>query len=194
LEIKNNKKGNIMKKSLFFIAIVSFVFSLVLMSCQTRDDRGTYDDTTFRDRDGVTMDTRDTERRVFLVRDRDYTYEERDQYRQDIQQARNEIDNEIQRLERQSADAPAEARDGYNDAIAELRDKRQELDRELNRMNNVTEDNWEEFKSDMNEWFSDLEDDYNRRVNDLRDDRTQIGTRDQDRIQNENYQNQERRQ
>ena len=114
-----------MNKSFFYLLIFLLSALFAFTGCDTRDDEMNEMDRMEGQNETMMEDTDD--RKVFLVRDRDYTYDERNEWRTNIDNAVNEIDREIQRLEAEAANAEGEAKEQYNQAIADLRERKNEL-------------------------------------------------------------------
>lgn len=153
-----------MKKLFLFLLMLSFSTALIFTGCDTRDDD-------MEDRMEEIDETRvEQDRKVFFVRDREYTYNDRDQYRIDLREAQREIDREIERLEARAANAEDDAKEEYNEAIEDLRERRNDLDNRLERLGKVTEEEWNEFRSDVSSWFDDLEREYNEVLRKMRTD------------------------
>jgi hypothetical protein len=178
-----------MKKTFFIQLFVVAVLALGLMACDTRQDR----DRTMDDRGtdtytpGTGTDTRTgfgTDRDFYFYDDsRDYSYAERNQFRQDIQEAKNRLDQEITRLESHIAGTPdqrttddrtitidPDRREDYTERLNELKTERDRLDAEMRGFNRVTEDNWDDFKSNVESAWSDVESTYEDLRSDLGDD------------------------
>lgn len=156
-----------MKKSLFYLFVLMISAAFAFTGCDTREDDAE-DRLEEMEEEAAVEPVNDD--KVFYVRDRDYTYAEREEWRANVNNAQAELDREIERLEAEAANAEGEAKEEYNEAIADLREKKNELNESLDRYGKVTEAEWNEFKSDVNSWFDDLEKDYNQTLNDLKTD------------------------
>jgi dsDNA-specific endonuclease/ATPase MutS2/predicted small secreted protein len=164
----------VMKKTLLFPLLMAAMLSFVFTACDTR--QGDRDDATTEERgtDTYTPGTEDntgmrteTEREfMFFDDEKEYTYENRDEFRQDVQAARTKLDQEINRLETQSANVSSDAREEYREKINDLKETRDELDKDMKGFNRATADNWEEFESEVKSSWNDVEDTFK----DVRDD------------------------
>jgi peptidoglycan hydrolase CwlO-like protein len=161
-----------MKRTFLFQLFVVAVLALGLMACDTRQDRDTMRDDrgtdTYTPGTGTDLgtDTRTDRDFYFFDDSRDYTYEERNQFRQDVQESRNRLDQEISRIETQINNVPADDRESYREKINDLKEKRDELDKEMKAFNRTTADNWDDFQSEVQSAWSDVEGSYE----DIRDD------------------------
>jgi peptidoglycan hydrolase CwlO-like protein len=161
-----------MKKTLLIRMFLVAIISMAFVACDTRQDRT--DDMDNRGTDTYTPGERDntgitteTERDYMFFDDsRDYTYEERNQFRQDVQEARNRLDQEISRLESQGQNLAADEREDHREKINDLKEKRDELDKEMKGFNRATADNWDDFQDKVQSAWSDVEDSFK----DVRDD------------------------
>jgi hypothetical protein len=77
-----------------------------------------------------------------------YSYERRDEFRSDVRQRLNRMDDELAEFER---DAKAGADSARQDAVAAARDARQAVDRDLERLDDATAANWEELRHRVSE-------------------------------------------
>jgi peptidoglycan hydrolase CwlO-like protein len=170
-----------MKKTFFIQLFVVAVLALGLMACDTRQDR----DVTMDDRGtdtytpGTGTDTRTgtglrTDRDFYFFDDsRDYSYEERNQFRQDVQESKNRLDQEISRLESHigtTATTDPDTRDDHQEKFNELRTNRDRLEAEMRGFNRATNDNWDDFRSNVQSAWNDVEDSYEDLLNEIDDD------------------------
>jgi peptidoglycan hydrolase CwlO-like protein len=162
-----------MKKTFLIQFFVIAILALGLVACDTRQDRDvTTDDRgtdTYTPGTGTDMETRtETQRDYYFFDDsRDYTYAERNEFRQDIQESRNQLDQEITRLESELDNVSADQREEHREKINELKDKRDKLDAEIKGFDRTTEDNWDEFKDNVTSAWNDVEDSYEEVTDDM---------------------------
>jgi chromosome segregation ATPase len=158
-----------MKRTFLGHLFIVIVLALGLVACDTRQDQ---DDVTI-DRDaerGIENETDTYTARDYYFFDdsRDYTYDERNEFREDLVEARNKLDMEITRLEAEMDNVNAETRDEYKDHVDNLKEERDELDQKINEIDGTTEDNWEEFKDGVKSTWNDIEDGYKEIRDDVR--------------------------
>jgi hypothetical protein len=79
-----------------------------------------------------------------------YSYERRDEFRRDLRQRLDQMDQDLAEFER---DAKAGADSARLDAVAAARDARQAVDRDLERLCDATEANWDELRHRFSESF-----------------------------------------
>ncbi len=77
-----------------------------------------------------------------------YSYERRDEFRRDVRQRLNRMDQELAEFER---DAKAGGDSARLDAVAAARDARQAVDRDLERLGDATAANWDELRHRVSE-------------------------------------------
>jgi ElaB/YqjD/DUF883 family membrane-anchored ribosome-binding protein len=74
---------------------------------------------------------------------RGYSYERRDEFRREVRERLDRMDEELAEFERDAGQDAGEAR---RDAVTAARDARQAVDRNLTRLGEATESNWDELK------------------------------------------------
>ncbi|RPI72810.1 MAG: hypothetical protein EHM47_07440 [Ignavibacteriales bacterium] len=157
-----------MKRNGFIISLLFTAMLFFITSCgQNADDT---DDITLEDRDDVLEDQtmmQDHENEFWTV-DRDYTYDQRSEFRNDLNSAIERLDNRINKLETHAANTTGDTKDWYNDRIEELKEHRAEIQEDLNEFNDVKEDNWDDFKSGIVSGWNDIEDSWDEMVRDDR--------------------------
>jgi gas vesicle protein len=79
---------------------------------------------------------------------RGYSYERREEFRRDLRERLDRMDQELAELERGAGEAAGEAR---RDAVAAARDARRAIDRNLERLGTATESTWDELKRRVTE-------------------------------------------
>jgi len=148
-----------MKKKLFISAVISFLCSLLFISCQDSRDNSDNTDESLRN-PGVTQDTSMIDNREtddFWDTGKDYTYADRDQFEADFREAREKLDQKIDELQQRADNATAMEREELNNQIDKLKDKQQNLDAKWRDFSNTTEEKWDQFKSDVNSAWDDVE-------------------------------------
>jgi peptidoglycan hydrolase CwlO-like protein len=149
-----------MKRKIFLWASLVMV-PLLVVSCgdTSRDDE--------RLGETGTADEYMEDDNVFWTSDRDYTYEDRDQFREDVNEAVTKLDNEIQNLQQEADQAGEDAKQMYNERISELKSHRDNLNSKMNDFASVTEENWEDFKSGISSTWDDIENSYDQMARDI---------------------------
>jgi gas vesicle protein len=79
---------------------------------------------------------------------RGYSYERRDEFRRDVDQRLDRMDEELAELERTTREGADQAR---QDAVAAARDARRAVDAHVGRLRDATESNWDELKLRVSE-------------------------------------------
>jgi hypothetical protein len=79
---------------------------------------------------------------------RGYSYERRDEFRRDVRERLDRMDEELAELERTAREGADQAR---QDAVAAARDARRAVDADVDRLEEATESNWEELKLRVSE-------------------------------------------
>jgi hypothetical protein len=79
---------------------------------------------------------------------RGYSYERRDEFRRDVDQRLDRMDEELAELERNTREGADQAR---QDAVAAARDARRAVDAHVERLGDATESNWDELKLRVSE-------------------------------------------
>jgi gas vesicle protein len=156
-----------MKSTKLISLFLGIALIVTLAACEQRTD-----DTRYDDGDDVVIQNnmRDTDTsNYFWTYDRDYTYEQREEFRRDVEQAKAKLNQEITRLENEARTAPEDKQEWYNDQIAELKEKRDDLDEEWGDYNNTTADTWDDFKSSVQSVWEDIEDSWQDVKDEMRD-------------------------
>ena len=81
---------------------------------------------------------------------RGYSYERRDEFRRDVRERLNRMDEELAELERDTKEGADQAR---KDAVAAARDARRAVEADVKRLDEATESNWDELKLRVSESF-----------------------------------------
>ena len=79
---------------------------------------------------------------------RGYSYERRDEFRRDVDQRLDRMDEELAELERNTGEGADQAR---RDAVAAARDARRAVDAHVERLGDASESNWDELKLRVSE-------------------------------------------
>lgn len=142
-----------MKSTKLISLILGMALIVTLAACEQRTEETRYDDT-----DVVVHDNMRDTTYHFWTYDRDYTYEQREEFKRDVEQAKAKLNQEITRLENEAKTASDDRKDWYEDQIADLKEKRDDLDEEWKDYNNTTADTWDDFKSSVKSVWEDIED------------------------------------
>jgi hypothetical protein len=142
-----------MKNKMFLPLIMLFFFSLFIACEDKREDDMKDTDIVTEDNTPPTVDVDDD----LWSEERNYTYADREQFEQDIEAAEDRLDKRIENLEEKSENATGDLKEKYDSQIENLKAKKENLDNKMKEFSNVTEDNWEAFKTDVNETWNDIE-------------------------------------
>jgi hypothetical protein len=99
---------------------------------------------------------------------RGYSYERRDEFRRDLRERLDRMDQELTELDRSTREGADQAR---RNAVAAARDARRAIDRNVERLGEATESNWEELKLRVSESLDSAE----RQLRALRSDAKPMG-------------------
>jgi hypothetical protein len=99
---------------------------------------------------------------------RGYSYERRDEFRREVDQRLDRMDEELAELERDTKEGADQAR---QDAVAAARDARQAVNADVARLGEATESSWEELKARVSEAL----DSADRKLRSLRPDAKPMG-------------------
>ena len=95
----------------------------------------------------------------------DFTYDQRNEFRSNLDQRLEGIDQEIAELERDTKRGANQARDS---ALVDIRTARKAVDRDLNRLATATESNWDDLKRAVNQSVASLQEAVRRQRPDAR--------------------------
>ena len=152
-----------MKKQMFLPLVLALLLSFMFVACnndrtdETMHDTGTMED--MRADDGTQV--------TFWDDGREYTYAEREEYRNSLDEAVDRLDKQIERLEDRADNATGENKQMLEQRIDQLKERRTNIENRLNDWANITEEEWENFKSDINTTWNDIQNSYNEVVRDL---------------------------
>jgi hypothetical protein len=150
---------------LFFTAILFFVGSCG----RSADDASKEDEMTNEEKDQGMGDQQTTmQENQFWTSDRDYTFDQRTEFRDDVNAALDRLNNKIIDLEESVASAAGDTKEWYNDRIAELKDHRSEIQKDMKNFEKTTADNWDSFKSGITTHWNDVEHSYSEMAQDER--------------------------
>ncbi|MFO7446823.1 MAG: hypothetical protein R6W90_10680 [Ignavibacteriaceae bacterium] len=154
-----------MKKKMFFSLVVAALFAIGLSACgdnrtpdDTMDGTGMNDNTMMQD-EGTQV--------TFWDENTDFTYTDREQYRESLNAAVDKLDDQIDRLEDRADNATGENKQMIEQRIDQLKERRSQIENRLNDWANITEDEWENFKSDINTAWNDVQDSFDQIARDL---------------------------
>ncbi len=151
---------------LFFTAILFFVGSCG----RSADDASQEDEMTNEEKDQGMNDqqTNMQEENQFWTANRDYTFDQRTEFREDVNAAHDRLNNKIIDLEETGANAVGDTKEWYNDRIAELKEHRSEIQKEIKNFDKVTAENWDSFKSGITSTWNDIEQSWSQMAEDER--------------------------
>ncbi len=127
---------------------VAAVLMTAALACSPRDRQETANNV-----ESAAEDVRDEAREgAAEMREevRDFTYAERNDFRNDLDLRLKSLDEEIAELQRDTKRGVDRARDS---ALVNIRAARQAVDRDLDRLATATESNWEEIKRSVKESY-----------------------------------------
>jgi ABC-type transporter Mla subunit MlaD len=82
---------------------------------------------------------------------------QKQELRQKLQDTQNDIDRRLGELQAKLADASAEERDEINQKIQNLNEMKNQVADRLGRIDNVTQDQWQQFKTEADQTLEKLE-------------------------------------
>ena len=154
-----------MKKSIWLSIFLSVLTVFLLTGCDTRRDDDTVNDrTVITDDDNATRDNTNneigTDRDWMVFEDnRDYTYNERDAFKSDIDRAMDRLDERIDIIEDKADDATGETKDAYDKRIEDLKAKRDNVEKRMDEFDEVKDNNWNQFRSNIRTAWMDVKND-----------------------------------
>jgi uncharacterized coiled-coil DUF342 family protein len=151
-----------MKRKIFLFASL-FVIPLLIISCSetSRED----------ERLGETGMENEN---VFWPSDRDYVFEEKNQFEQDVNEGISKLDDEIQNLQQEADLSTEQTKQMYNERISELKTYRDNLNSKIKDIAAVTEENWEDFKTEITSVWNDVENSYDQMAREIEDNKDKV--------------------
>ncbi len=159
-----------MKRSIWFSFFLSVLTVMLLTGCDTRRDDNNVDDRTVVTDDNNKDNTeigKDAERDMLFENNRDYTYEERDIFKSDVDKAMDRIDDRIDMLDDKIGDAAETQKAAYETRIKAIKDKRDNLEKRMDDFDEMKDNNWNQFKSSFRTAWMDLKNDVDKASKDL---------------------------
>jgi|SRR5690554_638676 len=160
-----------MKKHKIFIGLLFTAMLFFITSCgrqaddPMQEDELGYDNREIPEQQDQTMQTDENE---FWTAERNYSYEERDEFRSEVNASIERLDNKISELESHAANVTGDTKQWYNDRIEELREQRSEIEQKLQEFDSVNEEDWDSFRSDIVSAWDDIEDSWDQMAQDDR--------------------------
>jgi hypothetical protein len=160
-----------MKRSIWLSFFLSVLTLMILTGCDTRrddnrvDDRTTVTDENKKDATGTDMNTdnRNTDKDITLFeKNHDYTYDQRDQFKSDVDNAFDRIDERIDHIGDKIDDMSGQTKDMYNKKLDAIKDKRDKLEKRMDNFDNTKDNNWNQFKSSFRTAWMDLRSDIDK--------------------------------
>ena len=87
---------------------------------------------------------------------KDYTYQRKNQFKKAFKKAKEKLDNKIDELQRIAGNTIGNASMKYNKSVAYLKEERELLNKRMNDFGNVTQNNWNNFKSGINSVWDEI--------------------------------------
>ena len=155
-----------MKRKIFLFAAL-LVIPFLVFSC----GESSRDDERFGETDMPGEEEAMGEENTFWTSDRDYAFEEKDQFKQDVDEALVKLDGEIQTMEQNASEATSKTKQWYNEQIANLKTHRDHINNKLAEFANVTEENWEDFKGEIVSAWDDIENSWDQMAREIEEDK-----------------------
>jgi len=90
------------------------------------------------------------------VAERDWGYADRDEYRDSKRKELVDLEDEIDKLEKEAKEAKGEAKRLLDKAVADLKVRRDRLEKELDKVEGVGETEWQELRNDVDKSMKEL--------------------------------------
>jgi len=138
-----------MMKISFFCSII--LMSYILTSCQNKKEENMNNkvDNTGSNSGRVN---------IFWNSNKDYTYEQKDQFKKDNETAKEKLNNKIDELQRIAGNTRGNASIKCDKSVKDLKEEREYLNKKMSDFNEVTQDNWNDFKSGINSVWDEIDD------------------------------------
>jgi hypothetical protein len=155
--VKNNKllmKVNsklddiIMKKNFIYISFFSLLISFLLVSCGTQKEREARhkNDSAVNKNIGFIWDNT-----------KNYTFEQKRQFKKDVENTEKKLNDKIDELRKKASVSWGNTKENYNDGVEKLVEEREFLNKKMSDLNDITKENWNDFKSGVNSAWKDID-------------------------------------
>ena len=154
-----------MKNKGFFLILFFTTILFFISSCGREADDTTMDDEMTSEN---ISDQTITDENDFWTYERDYTFEQRNQFREDVNAAVVRLNEKINELAVHAANASGDTKVWYNDRIEELKEQRSEIENNMQNFDNITANAWNDFKTGITTAWNEIEESWNQIASDDR--------------------------
>lgn len=178
------------KLSYLFILLFSVIF---LAACETRRDDRTLNNDPGYNKDRTTTNTDNVEKweptqKRFYNDNKNYTYEQREEWKADMEKRKDELDKEIDKVEKLEDNSTGAREKLYEARIADLKEKRDKLDEQIDKYDDTSAKNWNKFKSGVKSAWNDVEVSWNKLVKDIKSEtNSDVHTKSDTKSSSRNY-------
>ena len=137
-----------MKKNTIYIMFLSLLISVMLVSCETGKEKRVDKSSDSASGNSISIIWNNT---------KNYSFEQKEKFKNDVEKAREKLNNKIDELQKKAGLTTGNAKANYNKGIEKLKEEREVLNKKMSDFNNVTEQNWNDFKSGVTSVWRDIE-------------------------------------
>ena len=107
---------------------------------------------------------------VIFQYDEDYSYAQRDELRDDLKDAIDNLNNKIDDMQSKAGKASKNTQDWYNNRISELKEKRENLKDKVDKIDDTSEQDWKKFQADLKDDWNNIQQSWNKIVDRIKSD------------------------
>ncbi len=157
-----------MRRNKLIPGLFLFLMSIVFVSCG--NDNGKQETVDNEDKTPVVTnnDINRTDRTHFFVINKDYSFDEKDDYKNQLNKGITDIDNEINKLQGEAEKVKGDTKKRYHELISDLKDKKEILKEQSAKVDDQTKESWVRFKSNVNNTWNELENDWDKMMTDIK--------------------------
>ncbi|MEJ2617475.1 MAG: hypothetical protein P8Z35_21155 [Ignavibacteriaceae bacterium] len=137
-----------MKKNFIYLSVSCLLISFLLLSCGIQKERETGN----KKSSAISKNTSSIWNNTV-----DYTYAQKEQFKTDVENAEKKLNDKIDALRKKAGVSWGNVKENYNDGVEKLVEDRRFLNKKMSDFNDVTKENWNDFKSGVNSAWRDIE-------------------------------------
>lgn len=137
-----------MKKGFIYTIFSSLLISLMLVSCETR-----------KEKTGDQSSDSAAGKNIGIIwnNNKYYSYEQKEKFKNDVEKAREKLNNKIDELQKEAGFTTGTAKANYNKGVEKLKEEMEVLNKKMSDFGDLTEENWNDFKAGVNSVWRDIE-------------------------------------
>jgi peptidoglycan hydrolase CwlO-like protein len=150
-----------MNRKIVLSLLLSVFMLFIFTSCSDRNNENMNENNATTVNDNMKANAAEDNSAVIFKYDKDYTYDQRDELRDDLNDAIDNLNNKIDNMQNKIDKASEETQDWYNNKLNELKEKRASLKDKVDKIDNTSEQNWTEFQANLRQGWNEVQQSWN---------------------------------